>query len=203
MGVYKFSEAGTFVEPRTLYKSMLAGNEAFVEPGDYELIATEILTTTESSITFSNLGDYSSTYKHLQIRATARSTRVDTDDLLQVLINGATTGYSQHGLWGTGGGSVNADATASTTSIFIARTTGANAPTGSFTGAVIDFLDPFSTTKNKTLRGLSGTMRTTNPFIDLRSGAYYSTSSTTSVLLRAANGNLLAGSRFSLYGIRG
>jgi hypothetical protein len=37
--------------------------------GDYELISSEILGTTAASVTFSSLGDYSSTYKHLQIRA--------------------------------------------------------------------------------------------------------------------------------------
>jgi hypothetical protein len=42
---------------------------------DYELISTQILTSPQSSITFSSLGTYSSTYKHLQVRAVARSTR--------------------------------------------------------------------------------------------------------------------------------
>ena len=71
MGVYKLSAAGGITTPRTNYSSFLAGNAAFV-PGAYESIAsTTVGSGGVSTITFSSIPD---TYKHLQIRYTARVT---------------------------------------------------------------------------------------------------------------------------------
>jgi hypothetical protein len=169
--------------------------------GTYELIETQILGSAAASVTFSGLATYLNSYKHLQIRLTSRSSSADTDDNLLLQINGVTSGYSQHGLWASGS-SVTGEGTASTSSIFIARTTAANAPASAFSVAVIDLLDAFSSSKNKTFRGFSGTMRASAPFVDFRSGLRQSVDSTTSILIKAQNGNLVTGSRFSLYGIR-
>jgi len=201
MGVYKFSQAGTFVQPRTLYKSMLAGNEAFVPPGDYELIASEILTGTEASVTFSNLGDYSSTYKHLQIRVAARSTRSgESDDPLDVRFNSLTSSFFTHRLTGNGS-SVASEGLTSRSGMRLGFIPAANSTANSFGGAVIDVLDAYSTTKNKTFRSLSG--MTSANFISLHSGSHATTSSITEIKLLPQFGSFVSGSRFSLYGIRG
>jgi hypothetical protein len=71
-----------------------------------------------------------------------------------------------------------------------------------FGAAVVDILDPFSTTKNTTVRTLLGQTSSTNR-VALSSGAFYSTAAITSVTLFPETESILAGSRFSLYGIRG
>jgi hypothetical protein len=178
------------------FTSLAAG---YVASSDFKL-EESILTSSVASVVLDVSSYAAQGYRNLQIRYVAKSTRVDTDDLLVVQFNGATSTYSQHGLWGTGSG-VSADNTASSSSIWIGRTTSANAITNSYGTGVADFLDIFSSTKNKTVRCLSGTHRnTTGPFIDFRSGAWYSTATVTSITIKALNGNLVSGSRFSLYG---
>ena len=49
-------------------------------PGAYELIETTLLSSAQKQITFSNLNTYSTTYEHLQIRASIRSNRTASND---------------------------------------------------------------------------------------------------------------------------
>jgi hypothetical protein len=178
---------------------MLAGNEAFVVPGDYELIETAILASPTPSVTFSNLGDYSSTYKHLQIRFATRTTFAAARDPIVMRFNADTgSNYAHHQLFTNGGGPFS-EAFTSQTRIRAGEVSAANAATNIFGASVVDILDPYSTTKNKTVRAFTGT----ESFAALFSGVYLSTSSTTSLtLLPSSASNFVAGSRFSLYGIR-
>lgn len=172
--------------------------------GTYELIESQILGSSQASITFSSLGTYSSTYKHLQIRAVARSTRASTNpEILGIRFNADSgSNYSYHQLYGTGS-SVVSDAFTSQTSLYALRATGASVAANVFNAGVVDILDPYSTTKNTTTRSAQGGVETTN-LVLLTSGAWYNTNSITSLELVPATGSsIVAGSRFSLYGIRG
>jgi len=163
--------------------------------GDYELIATEILTTSESSVTFSNLGDYSATYKHLQVRATHLWTASGAGDLLMRLNGDTGSNYNNHALVGNGS-SVFSIAGTNTTSMrigFIAS--------GEFGSSVTDILDAYSSTKNKTSRTLVGALGGVNE-IQLASGAFRNTASITSLTILPVSSSIAAGSRFSLYGIK-
>jgi len=176
--------------------------------GDYELIATEILGSSQASVTFSNLGDYSSTYKHLQIRWAARTVNAATFETMRFRIGSPTidtgSNYSVHQLFGFNG-SVGSNGIASRDSGFAGVATGANQSANIFGAAVVDILDPYSTTKNKTVRTLSGAAggAGTTSDIELLSSAHLSTSSVQTIQLFAVGGNLATGSRFSLYGIKG
>jgi hypothetical protein len=183
--------------------SAAAGGVPF--ESDYELIATEILTTNEASITFSNLGDYSATYKHLQIRAVARNTAVGTGtDEYNVVLNGDTgSNYASHRLVGFGS-SVSSSAFTSQQWIRAGWVSRNGNSTGIFSPVVIDITDAFSSTKNTTTRALNGNASAgPSQEIVLFSGLWNNTASITSILLRPDNGSFLAGSRFSLYGIKG
>jgi hypothetical protein len=171
--------------------------------GAFELITTEILGSSQASVVFSNLGDYSSTYKHLQLRLIARSNGPSGDDALRLRFNADSgSNYSWHQLLGNGS-SVNSNAATSQTGTYPAQIAANLAAANIFGGGVIDILDPYSTSKNTTVRGLSGTTGGSN-VIMLRSGAWLNTASITSITLNGVDGgNLLAGSRFSLYGIKG
>ena len=174
--------------------------------GDYELIETYILGSSQSSITFSNLGDYSSTYKHLQIRAVAKSTNSGAEQTTLLTYNGdtTTTNYRAHQLYGFNGSVGSAD-TISFARQMIGYTARADV-TNVFGAIVIDILDPYSTTKNTTARSLSGNVAGTgaNAVVNLQSHLYINTDAISSATLAPlAGGNFIAGSRFSIYGVRG
>jgi hypothetical protein len=171
--------------------------------GDYELIETTILGSASSEVLFSSLATYASDYKHLQIRYTARSTRAAVADNLGVRFNGVTTtSYSHHRLYGNG---TNVQSFAGTSATFMLGdgTTGNTSTASAFSAGVIDILDSYSTTKNKTIRILSGYTVSGDHAIELTSGAFYNTAALTSVSVFALTGNLVAGTRMSLYGIKG
>jgi len=179
-----------------------AGAGGVVADTSYELITTSILGSDTASVTFSSLGDYSSTYKHLQIRAAMKTNYANPWEIGQIRLNGDSgSNYSAHGLLGNGS-SVSSYAVTSGSSIayFTAGTSTAN----TFGGLVIDILDSYSTTKNKTLRIMSAAVPASSVEIRFISGAYYNTASITSATLSPVFGtNILTGSRFSLYGIKG
>ena len=172
---------------------------------DYELIETAIVSgTSTTSVTFSNLGDYSSTYKHLQIRAVVRSAKAaqNSDSMLMRLNGDGGNNYSRHELYAEGTGTVGAYAAASQSSLYISQPPAASATANNFNASVTDLLDTYSTTKNKTKRTLFGS--TGVNLIDLASGAWLNTTSITTIAFTlSSTDKFLAGSRFSLYGIKG
>jgi hypothetical protein len=160
----------------------------------YELIETSIVSgSSTSSVVFSSLGTYSSTYKHLQIRILGRTSTTSAEG--RVRINSTLPVY-RHVLLGNGS-SVSSVANANNGLIapFTQSTDTANA----FGASVIDILDPYSTTKNKTVRVLNGVPS----IIHLFSALYEFTTAVSTIEIDTTAGNFVAGSRFSLYGIKG
>jgi hypothetical protein len=164
---------------------------------DYELIETQILGSAAASITFSGLATYASIYRHLQVRAVAKTDTTANNGGLR--LNGDTgSNYAWHQLVAVPTSVVSAAETSQTSmQLFYLSTT-------EYGSAVIDLLDAYSTTKNKTLRILQG--NTASSRVSLTSGLFMSTASTTSITLlanRSGSANYQTGSRFSLYGIKG
>jgi hypothetical protein len=167
--------------------------------GSFDLLESQVLGSTAASVTFSSLSTYASTYQHLQIRAVARMSSANTERSLVLRFNADTgSNYNNHGLNGDG---------SSVSSFYFADTynsigsfAAANATANAFGVGVVDILDPFETTKNKTIRSLAGTP--TTPQISLRSGLWRNTAAVSSITLLDPTSNLVTGSRFSLYGIR-
>ena len=172
-----------------------------VAAGTYELIESYVLGSSQTSVTFSNLGNYSSTYKHLQLRIVARTDRSgEQGDVLTVRFNADSgSNYAYHYLSGNGSSVVSA-ASSSQTEMWLWRLAGNTATANSFGGMVIDILDVYAT-KNKTVRALSG-MTGGLSEVYLGSGLWNSTAAVTSIVLDQLGGNFVSGSRFSLYGIR-
>jgi hypothetical protein len=176
--------------------------QAPVAGGSYDLLATEILTSSQASVTFSSLGDYAGTYQHLQIRMTARLTSGFTERTINMRLNGDTgNNYSYHALFAEGS-SVASNAGTSQNKIDVGSTPANNAAANSFAAFVIDILDPYETSKYTTIRNLSG--NTTTPQIRLSSGLWMNTASLTSFSFQEtfSSSSFAAGSRFSLYGLR-
>ena len=181
-----------------------AAGAAVASAGTYELISTTVVSgTATTSVTFSSLGDYSSTYKHLQIRAVVRSAKAaqNSDSMIMRLNGDGGNNYSRHELYGDGS-TVASYAEASRSSFYISQPPAASATANIFNASVTDLLDAYSTTKNKTKRTMFGS--TGVNLIDLASGAWLNTASITTIAFTlSSTDKFLAGSRFSLYGIKG
>jgi len=172
-----------------------------VGAGAYDLLETTTLASSASSVSFTGLGSYSD-YKHLQIRAVARSTDSSGDELIFMQMNSDTgSNYSVHGIFGNGS-TVGSFGLTSQTKGRLFTIGNAVESSNIFGAGVTDILDFSSTSKNTTVRSLGGIAGTTDS-IRLNSFAYLSTSAVTSLFLYLESGtNFVAGSRFSLYGIK-
>lgn len=169
--------------------------------GSYDLLETEILTGSQASVTFSSLNStYGTDYQHLQIRMTGRCTTASTSDeeVFMQLNSDSGSNYASHRLRGSGS-TVTSTAYATQTKLragFIPRD---NETSGMFGATVIDILDPFETTKNTTIRLLSGSGALG---IYLFSGVWLNTSALTTILLYPEINSFVTGSRFGLYGLK-
>jgi len=160
---------------------------------DYELITTSLISSSTSSVTFSSLGTYSSTYKHLQIRYAVFNS---TAYWFALRLNGDTTNanYRTHRLVGNGSTVTSGSTAGDADGMSIFSLYGSSTQPAS---GVIDILDPYSTTKNKTLRAFSRN----SAEVALSSGLYINTAALTSIELGAFY-PLQSGSRISLYGVK-
>ena len=169
---------------------------------DFELIESVILASPTGSINFNNLNQYATDYKHLQIRGIFRSSNIGGSNWgCGMRFNGDSgTNYAFHGMRGTGSSVISYGYPNQTGAFAINAGDDANLLLGWGAG-VVDILDAFSTTKNKTTRTLSGFVEAGNGMVDLLSNLWLSTSAINSINIYMTN-NFLTGSRFSLYGIR-
>ena len=172
-----------------------AGAGGVASAGSYELISTSLISSSTSSVTFSSLGTYASTYKHLQIRYAVFNS---TAYWFALRLNGDTTStnYRTHRLVGNGSAVSSGSEAGDPDGMPIFSLYGSSTQPGI---GVIDVIDAYSTTKNKTLRALSGN----NATVALSSGLYINTAALTSIELRTQGYDLQSGSRISIYGIKG
>ena len=176
---------------------------AVAAAGSYDLLETEILTGTQASVEFTSLDSYTD-YQHFQIRGTLRSNRGDTMDQVGIQMNSDTgSNYSWHYMEARPGtSSVASDAGASQSYIFANWMPGGTGTADVYNAFVTDILDPLDTSKNTTIRHLSGVYAGFT-IISLNSGARYNTEALTSIKYYSRLGaSLVSGSRLSLYGLR-
>lgn len=169
--------------------------------GAMDLISSVILTAGQPSVVF-DVSTLASTYKHLQLRIVGRTDRTASGgDYIRLRFNADTgTNYSFHSLTGNGSNVVSENAV-NATAMHFERLGSSDLATSNYGALVVDMLDLFSTTKYKTTRNFGGVA--TN-YVMLQSGNWRSTSAVTAVNVVVGGGsNFVAGSRFSLYGIKG
>jgi hypothetical protein len=168
---------------------------------DYELIATAFGTGSSGTITFSSIP---ADYKHLQIRATVRSASTTTVRSINITFNNVTTNsYASHSLQGIGSSAPAASSAVAQSNINIADVIErSNSISGAYGAAIIDILDYRNTSKNTTVRALSG-VRSGTERVALSSGAFFSTSAITTITLTANSGSYATATRFSIYGLKG
>jgi hypothetical protein len=168
--------------------------------GAFEQIATVFGTGSSGTITFSSIP---ATYKHLQIRVSARSNDDNAISNLRMTMNGdSAANYSWHFMQGFGSGQWSS--AGSSTSLIALRDI-LSGTSGNIPGSlIIDLVDYADTNKFKTVRALAGLSNgTTQNQVSLISGNYRSTTAVSSLTLSIAAGSFITASRFSLYGIKG
>lgn len=170
--------------------------------GAYELISTTLVATTTTSVTFDTSA--LSSYKHLQLRMVTRGARSDihVDGGGFIRFNSDTaSNYNIHRL--NGNGSAVQSGYGTGTALTDIYSPAALATSGNFGSTIVDIIDFGNTAKFKTVRWLNGAGDPSGTVhIRLQSGLWRSTSAITSVLI-GMNESIAAGSRFSLYGIKG
>lgn len=184
------------------YSSLLAGNDPYIPfISDYDLLETEILGGSQTSVTFSSLNsNYGADYQHLQIRMATRSDRpTGSNTNLNLVINADTgSNYSSHQIYFTTG--LGAAGGGSASSIYLGPTSQPASGTNVFGVMTVDILDPFHTSKNTTVRGIGGFA---TGALMLTSGAWLNTNAVSSLqIICEPSNNFVTGSRFSLYGLK-
>ena len=200
--------AVTSIKNKTKSGSLLVGNQYYL-PTDFESIATVTVgSTSVSTIQFSSLP---TTYKHLQIRISARSAAASNYGNFYLTFNNDDGSglWSSHNLRGNGtsvGSTYHTNADIYWMTQYNGSIPGNNTTASIFGAVVIDIMDYTNTNKYKTLKSfygfdLNGTASGTGE-LALTSGAYRSTSTPTSIEL--VTGDLFKQySSFALYGIKG
>ena len=182
-------------------KSFLANNPVILG-GSYESIQTYTLTGNQTSVTFSSIP---STYKHLQVRLTAKTDRALNRDTALLTFNSDTgTNYAAHALFGDGS-TAQAQYAPATSSIALYRVAGNTSATNVFGTLIIDVLDYTSTNKKTTVRALGGVDLNGAGEMWLNSGLWLNTASAAISTLTLAPGNatnFMQYSSFALYGIK-
>jgi hypothetical protein len=200
---YTFTVRGNNATGSGEYSS--ASNSITALPGAaFESIATVTLTGTQTTISFNSIP---STYKHLQLRYMARSTRptYSADNAL-MQINSNTSGYARHNFAGDGTNAYSGN-TASATHIWLGQLS--STVTGSIYGiGIIDILDYADTNRYKTVRSLSGVdlngiNNTISGAINFWGGLYQNTAAVSSIQLTCQSTEYATGTTFALYGIKG
>ena len=194
MGAISFKRSS--LENYNKYNSLLVGNEFTPPPVDssYDLLETTTLASSASSVTFSGLGSYTD-YKHLQVRYLSRTN--DIYDTFGIYLN-STNAVRGHELRGTGS-SVTSSAR---TNSRITENAKNSDPANAFAAGIIDILDFSDTSKNTTIRAISGDGIDK---VELGSALYNFTAAITEIKfdIDVGSGSFVTGSRFSLFGVKG
>jgi hypothetical protein len=174
---------------------------SFSVSSDFESISTVTLSSNTPTITISSIPQ---TYKHLQLRVLARTTRSAGPDILGLYMNGSTAAdYADHLVYGDGASPLT-DFNINYQQINIQRLATSNSGTSIFSGLVIDILDYADTNKFKTVRYFGGFDANGSGRVGLGSGLWRSNNAITSLnMFSLYSENYVPNSHFALYGIKG
>ena len=198
MGIKSLSNSSGIVNFQK-HQSMLAG----IELNKFHHLETVRLGSSVASVEFTNLGQYSD-YQHLQLRYVARDNRnLSGTNNFKIYFNGdgSSSNYSYHFMFNSGS-TVASTASTSQSQMLIGYVPMANDTADAYGAGVIDILDAFETSKYKTVRNLGGVHVSAGPLIILHSGLWFDTSAIDSITIPANTASWVAGTRFSLYGLK-
>jgi hypothetical protein len=173
--------------------------------GTFESIASATCTTTEASVTFSNIPQ---NYAHLQIRIWGYNSSGSDRTLWMQFNSDSGSNYRNH--YSTGNGSAASSGADSAATVGILPFNASSSQTG-FNGdstkasiVIMDILDYTNTNKYTTVRTLGGWDGNGTGYVYIASGLWMNTAAVTSLYFQLPYSTSFgSGTRFSLYGIRG
>jgi len=165
-------------------------------PRTYEPISTQTLGSDTATVTFSTIPQ---TYTDLILVAEIRSSRAaNTGDTMRVRFNSDTgSNYSTTVLQGSADG---AESTRFTSATFCyVRVPAATATANVFSPSIWHIMNYSNTTTNKTTlqKGSIAAVQ-----VEIDTSLWRNTAAITTIDISAASGNLVSGSKFTLYGIK-
>ena len=174
---------------------------ALLASSSFESIATVTAAGGETSLTFSSIAG---TYKSLQIRGIMRASSTGTNLFFRL---NSVSSYTSHRLKGNG---TTASAAGQTgrTNYQMEGAAGSGTGASMFGVFLVDIIDYASTSKNKTIRSISGlddNSGATSSFITLNSALAdgLGLTAVTSIVFTPELGTFSAGTTLALYGIKG
>jgi hypothetical protein len=174
---------------------LLTSGAAPAASTSFESIATVNVTTTQAFVEFTGI---TGSYSHLQLRILQRST---TPNNTNMTFNSDTgSNYNWHELYSD---SSTAASASSAGSVTFMKASYLETITAGYVGAsVIDILDYSNTSKNKTMRALTGSNAGSTGYVLLRSGLWRNTAAITTIRLTPASGSWDNNASIALYGIK-
>lgn len=199
MGIVKLSTAGILDYQK--YSSVLAGNAAF-SPSSFDLLESQVLTSSSASVTFTGLDSYTD-YKHLQVRAVCRNNTTSSGWV--VMRANADSGANYvHGYLYADGVSVANYGNTGMTVLRVGHVIPSDGIANNFAPFVLDIFDFSNTNKYMTIRSLEGLHDGTGAsnVLTLSSGAWLNTAAVTSLTFTPPAGDFETGTRISIYGVK-
>lgn len=184
-----------------IYASQISGH-LFGPTGAYDSIATAVASGSSPTLQFISIP---STYTHLQIRGIVKST-TSGSSLTGVNLtfnSDGSSSYTRHLLYGNGTSALAYGGTAGTAWSIGGNDTPTAGYTSMFGAQVIDILDYANTSKNKTVRALTGADVNGAGEVDFSSTVFLKTTAISTIELNCASGNFALGTTYALYGIKG
>jgi len=183
-------------------RSKVWDQSAVVLVGAFESIQTVTVgSTAVDSITFSSIP---STYKYLQVRWLARTTRTEVNDGFGIQFNGDTANnYGYHYIAGTGAAAARYGEL-TRPSIDVPYVAAASSTSGIFGLGICNIYDYTDTNKYKTITTVGGGDYNSSGWVAQNSSFWNSSSAITSIKFQTnALGDFAQYSHFALYGIKG
>lgn len=165
----------------------------------YQLIQAQTLSSNVSSVTFSNIPQ---NYTDLVLHVSARSARASSEDGLGVQVNGVTVNYTYKTIVGNGSSVTNLNTAYE--NWWASELPAATATSSVFSNDEVYFPN-YTSSSNAKIYSAVGVAENNASlgYISMSANSQPSTSAITSLTLVAANGNLVSGSTFYLYGVGG
>jgi hypothetical protein len=188
-----------------ILNSQAAGGGA--GPTDFDLLSTTSLTSSSSTITFTGLQSFTD-YKHLQLRMVVHGVGAHDESDWYFRVNGdSAASYTRRAVRTVGFSPTAVSHTYSTGTemAIFSGVLGDNQGTGAFSMAVMDIYDFRTNSKNQSFRSMMGHSGSTHDQVGMASSMYGETNAAVnsiSTFLQSSR-SFAAGSRFSLYGIKG
>ena len=165
----------------------------------YTLIDSEVLTSSQASVTFSAIP---ADYTDLVVKVSGRTNRANTLDLLEIVFNSDTSAlYSYVRLWGDG--SSASSSASSGNALYVGQGLDAANATANTFGSIEIYIPNYTSTTSKPIS--SNNAQETNASgatREVSASLYRNTSAISSMTLQSLTSNsFVSGSSFYLYGI--